>query len=167
MDGVLANVYAQFIKYEKRDSGITKKLSDLTGKTENEAFPNIGKYVNSKNFFLKALPIEGSIETVKKLNDNYQVFIVSSATEFPLSLTEKMRWIEKYFPFIGWKQVILCGRKDILEGDIMIDDHFKNLDGFKGKTILFSQPHNVDKKQGTHVRVSGWKEVGQLLLNHK
>lgn len=164
MDGVLANVYAQFIRYVKRDLGITLKLDDLAGVIEREAFVNHDKYVHSKYFFRNALPVEDSIETVRALNQKYEVFIISSATEFPPSLTEKMRWIERHFPFIGWEQVILCGRKDILLGDIMIDDHFKNLDNFGGKTLLFTQPHNLGKDPKSHIRVSGWKEIGQLLL---
>lgn len=29
-----------------------------------------------------------------------------------------------------------------LQGDIMVDAHYKNLDHFSGQTILFKQPHN-------------------------
>ena len=164
MDGVLADVYAQFIAYEKKEFGVTRQLADLVGKMEDEAFENLYKYVNSKDFFADALPIEGSIEVVKKLNEKYDLFIVSSATEYPLSLTEKMLWLAKHFPFISWKQVVLCGTKEIVSGDIMIDDHFKNLDPFKGKTFLFSQPHNQQRDPKNHTRVNSWQEIEKLLL---
>ena len=110
------------------------------------------------------MPIQGSIETVCKLNDVYDVYIVSSAMQFPLSLTEKINWLTKYFPFLSWKQIVFCGTKDIVYGDIMIDDHFKNLDPFKGQTILFTQPHNINKPIGNHTRVNNWAEIEAILL---
>jgi 5'-nucleotidase len=164
MDGVLSDIYAQFIKYEFNDIGLTQLLNDLNGKLEHEAFKHHDKYVNSENFFYSALPIQGSIESVHKLNEAYEVYIVSSAMQFPLSLTEKVNWLTKYFPFLSWKQIVFCGTKEIVYGDIMIDDHFKNLDTFQGQTILFTQPHNIDKPTGNHTRVNNWKEIETLLL---
>ena len=38
MDGVLSDIYGQFIKYEFNDLGVTQSLNDLTGKLEREAF---------------------------------------------------------------------------------------------------------------------------------
>ena len=134
MDGVLADIYGQFIKYESDDIGLTQSLNDLKGKLERDAFQFHDKYVNSANFFYSALPIIDSIETVRKLNDKYEVFIVSSAMQFPLSLTEKINWLTEHFPFLSWKQIVFCGTKDVVYGDIMIDDHFKNLDTFQGQT---------------------------------
>lgn len=164
MDGVLSDIYGQFIKYEQNDLGLTQSIKDLTGKLEYEAFKNHDKYVNSENFFYSAIAIQDSIETVRRLNDVYQVFIVSSAMQFPLSLTEKMNWLTKYFPFLSWKQIVFCGSKEIVYGDIMIDDHFKNLDNFQGQTLLFTQPHNIDKQTEKHTRVNSWREIETLLL---
>lgn len=38
MDGVLADVYAQLIIFEYRDSGIKLNIENMYGKTELEAF---------------------------------------------------------------------------------------------------------------------------------
>ena len=164
MDGVLADVYAQFIAYETAEHGHTKSLEEMHGLWEHEVFPNLTVYINSPGFFFNALPIEGSIEALKVLNEHYELYIVSSATEFPLSLTEKMLWLNKHFPFLTWKQVVLCGTKEIVSGDIMIDDHFKNLDPFKGRTLLFTQPHNINRHDHHHNRVNNWKEISEILL---
>ena len=42
MDGVLADVYGQFIKMEYRDSGIRLNWEDLCGKSEEEVVPAWG-----------------------------------------------------------------------------------------------------------------------------
>ncbi len=162
MDGVLADVYAQFIALEYRDSGILLNRESLRGKTEAEAFPSFDKHVRSEGFFRTVPVIPDSIEGLKYLNDRYKVLIVSSATEFPRSLIEKQEWLNEYFPFITWEQMIFCGRKDSIKGDIMIDDHPKNLLTFSGKRILFPQPHNACIENDSFHKVSGWKEIMKI-----
>lgn len=164
MDGVLSDIYSQYFSYEFKDLKIKQDLSSLNGKPEEEAFINHHVYINSEGFFLTAKPIDESTEVLEKLNLKYNVFIVSSATQFPFSLSEKMKWLKQYFPYIHWKQIVLCGSKELISGDIMIDDHFKNLDTFKGRTILFTQPHNANSSNYRHSRVFTWAEIERLLL---
>lgn len=159
MDGVLADVYAQFINYEYKESGVRLYIKDLHGKSESEAFPHSETHVRSSGFFRTAPVIESSIEGLKLLNDKYKVLIVSSATEFPLSLAEKQEWLNEYFPFITWEQMIFCGRKDSIKGDIMIDDHIKNLKTFEGEKILFTQPHNMFVQNENYQRVRGGRDI--------
>jgi 5'(3')-deoxyribonucleotidase len=104
------------------------------------------------------------MEIVAELNKNYELFIVSSAMEFPQSLPEKLEWLNEHFSFLGWQQIVFCGSKAIVDADIMIDDHFKNLDLFKGTTILFTQPHNQLKNAGRHKRTDSWQEIAGVLL---
>jgi 5'-nucleotidase len=164
MDGVLADAYSQFIK--KHEEEFSEKLltKDLIGKAEFEVFPNGRSYATAPGFFRHLLVIENSQQVLEKLNRKYEVFIVSAATEFPNSLLEKHSWLVDHFPFIQWKQMVFCGSKEIVSADIMIDDHFKNLDYFKGETILFTQPHNQKADSGRHKRVYSWIEIEQLLL---
>lgn len=164
MDGVLADVYSQFIRLHANEFGQTLLLEDLYGVTEIEAFTNARKYVNGDDFFRTAPVIEGSQQVLKELNQHYKVFIVSSATEFPKSLTEKQSWLNEHFPFITWQQMVFCGSKEIIKADIMIDDHFKNLDYFDGETLLFTQPHNKLNNDHKHRRVNSWYEIEKILL---
>lgn len=164
MDGVLADVYPHFFHYDEIEGGRRKTVEEVTGIPELEAFPNIRKYIYSKGFFRALVPIEDSQEILKQLNERYELFIVSAATEFPLSLEEKHAWLNEYFPYISWQQMVFCGQKHIIDADIMIDDHFRHLDRFKNRTILFSQPHNLAKDAGRHERVNSWKEIAGLLL---
>lgn len=163
MDGVLADVYSQFIKMELNESGNLLNLDSLSGMLESEAFPNFQKHVHSEYFFRTVLVMKDSVEGLNYLNNKYKVLIVSSATEFPNSLKEKVEWLHQYFPFISWKQIILCGEKDSIKGEIMIDDHYKNLRNFDGRKILFTQPHNNLIKNDSIERVNSWKEIISLL----
>lgn len=165
MDGVLADVYLQFLAMHHEETGELLSTDDLIGMTEAEAFPHILKHVTRPGFFRSVPLIPGCQDVLKKVNDHYELFIVSAAMEFPNSLKEKHDWLAEHFPFIHWKQIVLCGSKSLINTDVMIDDHFKNLNFFKGQeTILFTQPHNAIADPGKHLRVSNWQEVEQLLL---
>jgi len=164
MDGVLADVYEQFFRYDERDFGKRRLLEEVIGVEERKAFPRINEYVYAKGFFRTAPVVKDSVDVVADLNKNYELFIVSAAMEFPQSLAEKLEWLNEHFPFLTWQQVVFCGSKTIIDADIMVDDHFKNLDLFKGTTILFTQPHNQLKNAGRHKRTDSWSEIGSILL---
>ena len=164
MDGVLANVYSQFITMHAAEFGKVLTAGEITGKPEQQAFPGALKYVNSKGFFRTVPVMKDSQEVVRKLNESYKIFIVSAAMEFPNSLVEKQLWLNEHFPFINWQQMVFCGSKEIIKADIMIDDHFKNLNFFSGETILYTQPHNKLADALHHKRVETWQQIEQLLL---
>ena len=164
MDGVLADVYSRFFDLHEEESGQRLSVKDIAGLLEAEAFPNQLKWVTTPGFFRNVPVMPGSREGLKRLNDNFKVIVVSLATEFPHSLTDKQLWLHEHFPFISWQQIVFCGSKNIICADIMIDDHIKNLDDFKGDTIMFTQPHNMNMNHSRHKRVDSWAEIEKLLL---
>lgn len=165
MDGVIANTYRQFIKMHAAEFGKVILPEEYNGRPEIEVFPKEREYVNSPGFFRNAPVMEDSQRILKLLNERYKIFIVSAAMEFPNSLVEKHAWINEHFPFITWQQMVFCGSKEIIRADLMIDDHFKNLDFFTGETFLFTQPHNIFSPDGKHTRVETWLQIEQLLLS--
>ena len=164
MDGVIADVYSQFITLHAKEFGQIKKVEEVYGIAESIAFENALQYVRQTGFFINAPVIEHCQRVMLKLSEHYKIFIVSAAMEFPNSLVEKQLWLNTHFPFIGWQQMVFCGSKEIIKADIMIDDHFKNLNFFNGETILYTQPHNKLADNGKHKRVDNWLEIEHLLL---
>jgi 5'-nucleotidase len=166
MDGVLADVYSRFFQLHKDEYGEELSVKDIIGLKEAEAFPSQLKWINTPGFFRSIPVMEGSQNVLKRLNECYEVIVVSMATEFPNCLTDKQLWLAGHYPFISWKQIVLSGRKDIIQADIMIDDHVKNLDKFKGETIMFTQPHNMNITEMRHRRVDTWEEIERVLLRN-
>lgn len=165
MDGVLADVYHQFFEMDEKDFGRRRPMDQVAGKPEREGFPNIVQYIHTPGFFRTAPLMEGCLPIVEALNKKYDLYIVSAATEFPQSLPEKQAWLGEHLPFITWQQIVFCGSKQIISADIMIDDHFRNLDFFKGETsLLYTQPHNIKADTGRHQRVNNWKDIATILL---
>lgn len=164
MDGVIADVETQFINWYERE--YHKKISnaDLAGLPEDASYPEksvIRRFVKSAGFF-RTLPLmPGAVDAVRRLMDRYEVYIVSAAMEFPLSLSEKLEWLNEHFPFIHWRNIIFCGDKSVINTDFMIDDHIKNLDTFKGTTLMFDAYHNTNHSH--HRRVNNWEEILVIL----
>ena len=159
MDGVIADTAAQFIVWYYKEYNAVIDKDDFNGKPESEALPNgaVRKFVFTKDFFRTVPVMDGAKEAVSELMKNFDVYIVSAAMEFPQSLNEKYEWLLEHFPFITWRNIIFCGDKSIIATDYMIDDHVKNLDCCKGKTIMFTAGHNAGIDR--HQRVNNWKEV--------
>lgn len=164
MDGVIADTETHFINWYARDYGVLVTREELIGKPESEAFPDkqaVWKFVNAPGFFRTVPVMPGAIAALKALMDDFEIYIVSAAMEFPQSLSEKQAWLGEHFPFISWKNIIFCGDKSVIATDYMIDDHFKNLDFCKGKPILFHAAHNSMTER--HFRVHSWDEVQAFL----
>lgn len=160
MDNVMADVTTQFIEWYYKATGTKVDLTKMVGKEETDGFPDpklARSFVFEPGFF-ETLPVMAdSQRVVARLNESYEVFIVSAAMEFPNSLIEKYHWMQKHFPFISWRQLVLCGSKAIIKADYMIDDHLKNLDFFDGEKLLFSAPHNLTVTG--YNRFDNWKQV--------
>lgn len=166
MDEVLADPIHKFIQLYNRDHQVPL---DLVIKPGTEIFQNVPDevndkwfdYINEKGFFRDLPVIDGAVEAVKKLQQKYEVYIVSAAMEFRNSLEDKLDWLAEHFPFIDWKHIIFCGDK-IVNVDIMIDDRIKNFSGFNGRPLLFTSPHNLLITE--YERVDNWQQVLNKLM---
>ena len=86
-------------------------------------------------FFETIPPIENAIESVLKLNEIYDVWILTRPSVLnPLCYTEKRVWIEKYLGMEFCQKLILSPDKSLLKGQYLIDDVNWNFDG---ELILF------------------------------
>ena len=118
-------------------SGILK-----LSKSDQEKFK--GREDEHPEIFSLMEPLEGAIEAIKKLDDNYDLYILSTAPwENPNAWKHKREWIEKYFgegeENIFYKKVILSHHKNLNRGDILIDDRPNNgAKHFKGEWIHFA-----------------------------
>ena len=166
MDNVIADVESQYIIWYEKHYGVLVKREDIRGLPELEAFPikdAVMEFLFTPGFFRSVPVMEGAIESVKKLSEKFEIYIVSAATQFPQSLPEKQEWLQEFFPFITWRNIIFCGDKSVIATDFMIDDHVKNLDYCKGTPLLFTASHNVDIDR--HTRLNNWDEVLKFFEN--
>ncbi|HVZ56450.1 MAG TPA: hypothetical protein VG870_07310 [Chitinophagaceae bacterium] len=167
MDEVIADTMGEMISWYRREYGGEVDYSKMLVGAWIRGFPEhhqemIWQRLTSPGFFRNLPVMEDSVEVIRELNQRYEVFIVSAATEFPNSLKDKMEWLGDHFPFLTWKQLVLCGDKKVIQGDYMIDDHARNLVTFPGKKFLYTSAHNLNETG--YERLNNWKEAAARFL---
>ncbi|NER18176.1 5' nucleotidase, NT5C type [Spongiivirga citrea] len=166
MDEVIADAYEAFITNYNTDFNENLTIEDFKGAEAWEIIPQdrkkqMRKYLYTDGFFRSFKPIGNSQDVLEQLCKEHEVYIASAAMEFPNSLKEKSDWLDEYFPFIHWKNRILCGNKFILKGDLLIDDRAYNLKAFNGHSLLFTSPHNI--YENSFPRANNWDEAYQFI----
>lgn len=166
MDEVIADFNTKMIPSFNSRFNAQIKLADLEGMTIQQLRPDIKQQVEEMigeaDFFADLAVIPQSQRVIKKLTENYEVFITTAAMEFPLSFNAKFRWLAEHFPFIHPMNIVFCGNKSILHADYLIDDNARHFTHFTGEGILFSAPHN--KHVSGYRRVNSWLEIEAMFI---
>lgn len=133
MDGVLVDVHAQVLKHYGQ-----------------EGIDNIGTILDGDaEMFRLAEPMPGAVEAFNKLNEKFNVYILSTAPwELPEVWKIKREWVEKHLGDVAYKKLILSNNKGLMIGDYLIDDRTANgASEFVGQHIQFGQPGVEDWNQ--------------------
>ena len=137
MDGVLADFKSPFIQ---------------------EVLKNPGqKYPHSQyGFFLKLEPIKDAIESYKKLEEFYDVWVLTRpSVKNPLCYTEKAIWVNEKLGENAQEKTIMCCDKSLVKGDFLIDDTTAyGQTEFEGEFIHFGSEKYPD-----------WISVVEYLVN--
>ena len=96
--------------------------------------------------FAKMKPMPGAIEAVHELQKHYDLFILSTAPwKNPSAWSDKVEWVTKYLDDVFHKKMVITHRKDLCQGDYLIDDNGKNgTSGFSGEWIHFGSEQFPD-----------------------
>jgi len=170
MDAILVDILKSWILEINRrfDEKIT--LEDIVNWNVGDcckAGNKVYGILHEKGFFEDLDPIEGAVETMKKLQDEgFEIFIVTAPImDSPYVFREKIKWVQKHLPFFDINRIIFSNFKDQIKGDILFDDAPKNIDPFSGTPIVLDYPFNRDIKNKNAIRVQNWDEF--YLMAHK
>jgi len=170
MDDTIEQLLKAWVKRANEKCGRNVTLDEITG--WNVAAPYSGltrkqiyDVTYEKGFWESVEPMPGAAEALRHfMEEGHEVYIVT-ATEIE-HVEEKMKGLLfRYFPFISWSQVIITSRKQMIRGDVLIDDGIHNLEGGEYKKIMFTAPHNrhYDAEANGIIRVSSWDEVVRII----
>ena len=102
--------------------------------------------------------IPGARSALIRLNHDFDIFIATTPPwSRPDVWTHKREWIGEHFPWLK-RKMILTHRKDLLIGDILIDDsRWRGQPDFQGLWLWF----------GTAQKCKDWKSTLELIYkNH-
>ncbi|MCK9445978.1 hypothetical protein M0Q50_03700 [bacterium] len=145
MDGVIVNFQSGI---DKLDIDTLKKYKDCL-----DEVPGI---------FGLMEPIDGAIDAVYELSKHFDVYILSTAPWNNVSsLSDKIKFIHNYFgkdkDSVFYKKVFLTHHKEMVDGDILIDDRSNNgAKDFKGEWIHFGSE-----------KYPNWKIVIEYIIKNK
>lgn len=166
MDDVLERLLEAMLLYVNSRYGTRTQLDDVKQWDLQKAFPTLTReqvYSPEQDpaFWRTVAPMPGADEALRSLiADGHEIYIVT-ATEYE-TLREKMDDVLfRYFPYLTWHNVIITAHKQMIRGDILIDDGPHNFPGGEYKGILFDAPHNRSFDESTvgAVRVKTWPEA--------
>ena len=134
------------------------------------AFPGVSKreildFMREPDFWDDVKPVPGAAEALKHfMDEGHEVYVVT-ATEFEHVYEKMKKVLFRYFPFITPRQVIITGRKQMIRGDVLIDDGIHNLEGGEYRKILFTRPYNreYDAEANGMIRVHNWDEIVRII----
>lgn len=129
--------------------------------TQEEIFAPI----NTVELWQNVKPKDGAVKYLKQLIADGHNIIVVTASHYDSVALKMKEVLFKHFPFIPYEDVIITSRKQLINGDVLIDDAPHNLVGGTYKPILFNAPHNQElnaEKYGM-IRVNSWEEVYQAI----
>jgi len=157
----------------KEDDFTEYYIDDVIG--DDEAKQKFYTYFRENNCYDYATILPNAYEVIKKLNNEYDVFICSACVnpffvdKSDVIFKNKYNWLLKNFPFLDPNKFIFTGAKNIIKADIQIDDRLPNLKGDISTKLLFTSYHNKgisdEELESNNVkRVNDWLEIEKLLL---
>lgn len=172
MDDVIT--IGNFNKYIEEFMGIKINMDEITNyyyvqdlvESKKDEF---WKYVENKDLYKGAPLFEDCYDVLKKLNDKYDIYIVTSylwTDGIDISgknLGYKYYYLKEMLPFIDPSKYIFTTNKKLLKFDIKIDDKYENLENSDMK-ILYNSWHNNNIEYTDVTRVNNWKEIEEILL---
>jgi len=181
IDGVVADLHTEWYRRynaDWHDNLTVEKVTswDLTKFVKPECGANIFAYLLQPDLYEQVQPIEGAIEAVKELQSRYNVLFATGCAFG--TADQKVWWLQRYgltepegvfYP----KNFVAIQRKELLVGDILIEDHPETVLRWlmvhsEGAAIHFlrpwGDPHIADLYEDHRCAVAtSWAEVLEIL----
>lgn len=170
MDDVLENLSVAWVDYLNKKYGTTVKPEEVVDWQVDQFFPELTKDQVYGALWDDALwqtvrPIEGASEILRELmNDGHEVYIVTNS-HYRALVSKMDDVLFKYFPYLSWDQVIITSNKQMIRGDVLIDDGIHNLVDGDYIKILMDCPYNhtYDAEAMGMYRVNSWRTIRGLI----
>ncbi|MEB7463757.1 5'(3')-deoxyribonucleotidase [Mammaliicoccus sciuri] len=166
MDEVLADTIKKLLRRYNEETSSNVTMEELKGTKIRNMMPEhqgiLTSILREDGFFRDLEVFPDGVEVVQKLNEYYDVYIVTAAMDVPTSFADKYAWLREHMPFLDPQHFVFCGDKGIVNTDYLIDDNPKQLESFNNHSIMYAADHNIDIDKWP--KVQNWKEVEAYFL---
>lgn len=166
MDDTIEQLLDAWLRCVNEKYGYHTVHEDIVQWDVSKAFPGLTHEqvysVILDNAFWKTVdPVPGAAEALERfIRHGHEVYIVT-ATAYQSVVGKMDDLLFRCFPFLDWDHVIITSHKQMICGDVLIDDGFHNLKGGNYEKILIDAPYNrmFDEKPEGMIRVYSWAEI--------
>lgn len=170
MDDVLENLSDAWIDFLNEEYGTEVDKNAPKDWEIDKSFPELTKAqvyapLYDPDFWKTVRPIDGAPEMLERLiHEGYEIYVVTASNYVTLQ-TKMDDVLFRYFPYLDWNNVIVTSNKQMIRGDILIDDAPHNLLEGDYQKILMDAPHNRSFNAelfGVH-RANSWREIYRIV----
>lgn len=174
MDDVLENLSFAWVDFLNARYGTRVKREDLTGWDMPQFFPELTPeqvygVLREDALWKTVVPLPGAVEGVRELiRRGHEVYVVTSS--YYKTVRSKIDLVlKKYFPFIDDAHLIITANKQMIIGDILIDDGPHNLLGGVYDPIIMDAPYNrsFPAEENLIPRVRDWDEIMDIIHGYE
>lgn len=132
----------------------------MTAFGQSDGWPSFMEWLSDTRFCREMPVYPGAVEFVDELRKLGEVIAVTTPfVGVDHWESDRRRWLDQHFA-IRNDDIVFCKRKDLVRGNILIDDKPENAEAFSrhaGQTgVLFTQPWNRSHRGGWSVRANGY-----------
>lgn len=172
MDDVLEELLPAWVEYLNQKFGCDVRPGDIKGWVMTDFFPDVSPKdvygaLLDDGLWSYVKPKRGAQEYVKKLiDDGHEVFVVT-ASHYKTIVAKMEGVLFEYFPYLTWDNVIIASKKQMIRGDVLVDDGVHNLIDGEYHKILMDAPHNqwVNAEEIGAVRAMDWSDVYRFICS--
>ena len=168
MDGVVARLMEKWLAVYNAEYHDNLRPEDIkTWHAEQYARKcspgEFNAIINRPGFFADLEVMPYAIEITKKLQDQGNTIYFVTATPYDSQTAgyDKMQWVDRHFPHIGKDHVIQAHHKNMVKGDLLLDDGPSNLEHFPGVKVAFDAPYN--RNVHANYRISYWPQLEEVV----
>lgn len=173
MDDTLENLSETWVTFLNETYGTNVHPNDVSSWDMSKNFSSleasqIFSPLFNEKMWERVKPLPGAVDYLKRLIDDGHNVVIVTASHHDTIAMKLNNVLFKYFPYLSIKDVIVSSQKQLIRGDVMIDDAPHNLEGGNYYGILMSAPHNkgYDAEENGFVRANTWEEIYSIVCNY-
>lgn len=166
LDDTMTHLCRAWCQWLNRKYGTNVSENDVVGWKVDDYFPELTEDqvfepLHTDSFWHDVEPFDEAPYYIERLiKEGFDVYICT-ASLFDTIKAKFEYTIGRYFPYISWNKIIVTKNKQLINGDILIDDGIHNLEGGRYRKVLMSAPHNLsyDAASNGMTRVTTWRDA--------
>lgn len=142
LDSTVYDLLTPWLEWYNRNYNDSLRLQDIDRWSWHEICkPECGtklySFLNKKGLFSSLKPFDGALEAIREVHALGIKQVFCSTIVGTTGAREKEDAIIRDFPFLGKASLVLVGKdKDLVKGDVLVDDGPHNLKNFSGFKVL-------------------------------